>query len=330
MSQSSGSRSNGARNTEALTNRTGRRALILVFLCACAAPDNTAIIAELESDAVEKPRPALRARTLDPAPYRPIGTLRSAIMPMLAGKVPIVLARINGVEMPCILDTGTTHIVMSGAAARACRLHIPRAPAIQLLTPGYTARFRMGAPETVEFAGNTFSGGVALVSERGSDLAQRLGVKGEVHATIGTAVLSNFLVTFDFKTREIELVPSAAAPFAGVMWTDVEINGIKKLMLIDSGATGLFLEPAFAFQLGLITKRKRDRLNTKGESFLQARFGAVKLNRVAFGPRVFTNVAAHVVKVADDDSRGGLLGIAGLGKHRWTLDYAQRRLLLSE
>ena len=108
------------------------------------------------------------------------------------------------------------------------------------------------------------------------------------------------------------------------------IINIKKLMLIDSGATGLFLEPEFAFELGLISDRQRKRLSKKGETFLQARFGSVKLDRVAFGPKVFSNVTAHVVKVMDNDRRGGLLGIAGLGKHRWTLDYARRRLLLAD
>jgi len=307
-----------------------KRAILLLCLTACAAPDNTALIEELEAAASAKPRPELRARTLNPSAYRPIGPLRGATLLMIEGKVPIVLARINGVQMPCILDTGTTHIVMSGAAARACNLYLPAAPSMELLTPGYSARFRMGAPESVEFAGNRFSGGVALVAERGSDIARRLGIKGAVHATIGTAILSNFLVTFDFKARKIELVPSSAEPFAGVMWTEVRINGITKFMLIDSGANGIFLEPAFAFELGLISARQQKRLDTKGATYLQAHFGAVELDTVAFGPLVFTNVFAHVVKMTDDESRGGLLGIAGLGKHRWTLDYARRRLLLSE
>ena len=116
---------------------------------------------------------------------------------MQDGKVPIVTGRINGVSMPFIIDTGTTHIVISGAAAKACGLFVPELPAVDLLTPGYEAQFRLGAPETVELNGFTFTGGIALVAERESGLAERLGVEGALFATVGTAVLSNFNVTFD-------------------------------------------------------------------------------------------------------------------------------------
>jgi predicted aspartyl protease len=302
----------------------------LTLVAACASTDDRKIIEGLEKDAKAKPRPELLARIVDPAPYRIVGPARSASIPLQSGKAPIVRARINGVELDCIIDTGTTHLVMSATAAKACGLHLPERPPISLVTPGYEARFRAGAPESVELAGMRLEGGIAIVPEARSGLSRRLGVQTDRHATIGTAVLSNFNVVFDFGRRELVLEPHGQPPFAGVMWTEVKVNGKGRLMLIDSGANGIFLEPEFALELGLIDEREAKRLRTKAGRAQAALFGSVNVEELTLGPKVFENIRAHVVEVMEHPDRGGLLGIAGLGPHRWMVDYQSRRLVLLE
>jgi predicted aspartyl protease len=308
-----------------------KRLLPGLLLCAaCAATDDRAIIAELSAAAERNPRAGMTARVLDPAPYHIVGERRTATLALDPGKVPIVRARINGVALPCIIDTGTTHLVISAAAARRCALYLPETPPITLLTPGYDAKFRIGAPESLELGGMRLEGGIAIVPETRSGVARRLGIESDVHATIGTAVLSNFNVVFDFGKRELVLAPHGREPFAGVMWTEVRVNGVGRLMLIDSGANGIFLEPEFARELGLVSESEARRLRNKADRAQSSRFGSVRIEELALGQRVFRDIHAHVVELMDQPDKGGLLGIAGLGPHRWLVDYESKSLSLVE
>lgn len=302
----------------------------LALLAACASTDDRAIIRELIEESSRRPRADLMARVVDPSPYRIVGAPRRATLPLDPGKAPIVHARINGVLLPCIIDTGTTHLVISAAAARRCALYLPETPPITLVTPGYDANFRVGAPESLEIGGMRLAGGIAIVPETRSGMARRLGVRSDIHATIGTAVLSNFNVVFDFGRRELVLAPHGKEPFAGVMWTEVRVNGVGRLMLIDSGANGLFLEPEFARELGLIGESEARRLRSKAGRAQASRFGSVRVDELALGPRVFRGIQAHVVETMDQPDKGGLLGIAGLGPHRWLVDYENKGLALLE
>jgi len=303
---------------------------LAILVAACASTDDRAIIAELEAEAARNPRPELHACLRDPAPYRIAGEARRATLRLEPGTAPIVTARINGVAMPCIIDTGTTHVVVSAAAARACGLHLPAGAPVPILTPGYEARFRIGAPESIELGGMRLEGGVAIVPEMRSGIARRLGVEGDRHATIGTAVLSNFDLVFDFGKRELVLEPQGREPFAGVMWTEARVNGKARLLLIDSGATGVFLEPEFAEELGLLGARAARQLRAKADRAGNARFGSVVIDELTLGSKTFMKIRARVVEVMEHPDRGGLLGIAGLGPHRWKVDYGNRRLVLLE
>ena len=238
--------------------------------------------------------------------------------------------------MPFLLDTGTTHVVVSGDAARDCGLYLPPGRSVALVTPGYEARFRLGAPESLVLGGATLAGGIAVVGEHESGVARRLGVRGRRHATVGASVLSNFRIVLDFGQREVVLEPHGGEPFAGVLWAEVTVNGRKCLMLVDSGASGVFLEPSFARALGLIDDREVERHQRKAESAKGARFTPVRVERLAVGEHEFKDISAHVVNVVDGEAsleripRGGLLGLAGLGPHRWMIDYAKRQLTLEK
>jgi len=312
-------------------------AALAILLAACSSTDNRPILDELQRAATASPHPELDACVRSPGPFRPIeGRARGATLAMGACKIPVVTGSINGVEMPFLLDTGTTHVVLSAAGARESRLYLPPGLTVELVAPGYRTRYRVGAPSTLTLGESTLAGGVVAVPEQRSNMARRLGVRKAGHATIGSSVLSNFRVTLDFGTREVRLDPHGGEPFAGVLWTEVEVNGTRCLMLVDSGANGLFLEPAFARTLGLIDADEEQRHTVKATTAGDARFTAVDVERLVVGPHEFTGLRAHVVRVAEEGNapgrlpRGGLLGLPGLGRHRWIVDYGKRRLILDE
>ena len=88
--------------------------------------------------------------------------------------------------------------------------------------------------------------------------------------------------------------------------------------------------------LGLIDDREVERHQRKAESAKGARFTPVRIERLAVGEHEFKDISAHVVNVVDSEAsleripRGGLLGLAGLGPHRWMIDYAKRQLILEK
>ena len=311
-------------------------AAALALLLSCATSDNASVIAELEQHASANRDDELERRIRAPEPYRPTGAITRTVLAMGSAKVPVVEGAINGVAMPLLLDTGTTHVVISGAAARDCELYLPPGRTVALVTPGYEARFRLGAPRSITLGKTVLAGGVAVVGEKESGLARRLGVRAASHATIGAAVLSNFVMVLDFGKREVILEPHGGEPFAGVLWTEVVVNDKRCLMLVDSGANGIFLEPTFARSLGLIDEREEERHRQKAETAGAARFTPVQVQRVTIGGHTFKKVRAYVVNVVDNEGslealpRGGLLGLAGLGPHRWTIDYAKKQLVLEK
>jgi len=306
-----------------------RAAALALLLAACTSPDNRPLLDELEQAAARAPDAELDTRIKNALPYQPTVAGTRVVLPMLPGKVPIVQGSINGVDMPFLLDTGTSHVVVSGAAARKCELYLPPGKTVALVTPGYDARFRVGAPRTLSIGGTTLAGGIAAVPELESQLPQRLGVRSARHATVGAAVLSNYRVTFDFGDREVTLDPHEGEAFASVLWSEVEINGEKCMMLIDTGANGVFIEPSFARRLGLIDADEEERHQEKAASAGRARFTAVKVDSLKIGPHSFGGVRAHVVNLDDGTNSGsGMLGIAALGPHRWVVDYGRQRLVL--
>jgi len=90
-----------------------KRTWFVLFLAACAY-SNEAILADLE---VRENVPALEA-AIDSGGAAPAACpLREVALPMVPGKVPAVLGRLNGVEMPFVLDTGTSVVMVTAEAA---------------------------------------------------------------------------------------------------------------------------------------------------------------------------------------------------------------------
>jgi hypothetical protein len=306
-----------------------KRFLLPAFLAACAY-SNEGILAGLEAKARQEPAPFLD-RSIDRGGAAPIlGALRATTLPMVDGKVPAVLGRLNGIEMVFALDTGTSAAVLTAEAARDAGLYLPPREPESVAGPGYVAADRLGAYATLELGPNRFGPGVATVAvnERPGRW-MRLGT--ESYAIVGCAVLSHFRVTFDFAREEVRLVPTGRDGHAEPLFTRVEIHGKPYMLLIDSGATAVFLEPWVALELDLISPERARRHETKAGRLSDALFTRFTLDTVGVPGRSFRDVeAAAVDTFGGMQGRGfrpgGLLGLAGFGKLVWTLDYGTRTL----
>jgi predicted aspartyl protease len=308
------------------------RTALAALLAGCAY-NNEEILAELEARARAQPSPALEAAIHrdEAAPWA--GRAEAAALPMLPAKVPAVLGRVNGVEMPLVLDTGTTSVILTAEAARHAGLYLPPAEPARLLGPGHVATARAGAFATLELGPNRLGPGLALVgvNRRPGDW---MGLGTKVYAVVGCSVLSHFAVTFDFKKEEVRLKPTGRAGYTSFLCTTVQVNGRPYWLMVDSGATMVFLEPWAALELDLISPERAKRHEAKGGSLRDATFTRLTLDSVGVPGRIFRDVDGAVVntfgeRLSDEGVRaGGLLGLRGFGNLVWTLDYGTQRLHL--
>lgn len=303
--------------------------LLLLLLPGCAYR-NAGLLDRMEEDARRKPSPALdRVIAYDEVPALR-GPGNEARLPMLRAKVPAVMGRINGVEMTLVLDTGTTAVVLPAEAARDAGLYLPRGEPAAVIGPGHTGTNRVGAFATLEIGGNRLEAGVALVPV--DDRPGRWMELGtDRYAIVGCTVLSCFRVTFDFARREVRLVPTGRAASATPLFTEVLVNGRPLHLLVDSGATTVFLEPWAARELDLISDDRAKRHERRATTLEGALFTGLTLDRVEVSGRAFLDVDAAAVDTfgpwpAEGFRPGGLLGLKGLGDLVWTLDYGTRTL----
>ena len=303
------------------------RYLLLVAGCAYS---NERILADLETRASV---PALEAAIDDGGATPPEGALREVTLPLVRGKVPAVRGRLNGVEMPFVLDTGTSVVVVTAEAARDARIYLPARPPELTGGPGHVSTDRLCAFASLELGPNRFGAGVATLP-----VNQRPGpwmdLGTESYAIVGCSVLSHFAVTFDFAKDEVRLRPTGRSAYATPLFTSVDVNGRPFMLMVDSGATAVFLEPWAALELDLISTERAKRHETRARAASDALHSRFTLDRVAIAGRAFRDVAGAAVNTfggrrAPDGARpGGLLGLKGFGDLVWTLDYGTRTLRL--
>ena len=242
-------------------------------------------------------------------------------LPFVADRLPTVRGRVNGVEMPLILDTGASICSLSGGAARAAGLYLPAGRESRTISPGYDARFRVGAFSSLRLGPQEFGHGVVLVP-----LRDRVGGR---YGIVGCSILGQYRVTFDFKRREARLVPTGRT--GKPLFVRVHINGRPCTMLVDSGATRTFLEPRVGLELGLITERDMERHRSKTDTFRSGKVTQVRLKTVKVAGKTFEDVSAGVVLTFGDRHKAdGLLGLVGFGKLSWTLDFSARTIRLND
>lgn len=253
---------------------------------------------------------------------------------MVPGKVPAVLGRLNGVEMPFVLDTGTSVVSVTAEAARDARLYLPARPPERVAGPGHVSLNRLAAFSGLELGPNRLGPGIAGVPV---DQAPHrwMGLGTDSFAVVGCSVLSHFAVTFDFRKREVRLRPTGKPGYTENLMTTVRVNGKPLWLMVDSGATKVFLEPWAALDLDLITEARAKRHDARGASLSDALFTAFTLDVVEVHDRDFRDVDGAAVNTFGGHAKaeggvrpGGLLGLVGFGDLVWTLDYGTKTLRL--
>jgi predicted aspartyl protease len=293
-----------------------------LLLAACAR-SNAALLEELEGAPGDPRLDAVLDRPDQPVPA--LGEVRAVTLPM-RGRLPTVEGRLNGVEIPMLLDTGTNYVSLSGAAARAARVHVPDRPAVEVIAPGYDLPHRLAVFETLELGGLAFGPGAATVPLR----------EGRPGAIVGCSVLSRFAVTFDYRKDEVRLVPHGKPGYTNGLVTPVEVNGRSYWMLVDSGAARVVLEPWAALELGLVTPEEAAHHGTKAGEEREARRTKLRLKHVRVSGREFRDVDGLVAQTFGEERSesglrcGGLLGLKPFGRLAWTLDYGAKRLTVEE
>ncbi len=306
------------------------RALVgLLVLGVGCVRSNRDLADELEAAARNTPRPdldAVAAHGYGPLPPRP--PLRTLRLPMLPGELPVVAGEINRQPMRILLDTGSSHVFLTGPAAHAAGLYVPPGRAVPVVAPGAATLHRNGVVESIGFGGAAFGPGVAafpLTERRVPDL-------GREHAVAGASVLCHFRATFDFRRREVRLEPLPRPGRPSTLTIRALVQGRPLNLLVDSGAERLVLEPRIAADLGLISPAAARKLAKTGSAAGRTRRKSVQIRTVRVAGRTFRHVAGWVVATFPkmQGAPDGLLGLRGLGKLSWTLDYGTRRLTVEE
>ena len=292
---------------------------VATALAACSR-SNERIIDELEQKA--RAAPDVTADAMIDRDDRTVRLKNAPValtLPMRSGLLPTVDGFVNGVAMPLMLDTGASLVSLTGAAAEATDLYIPSRPETRAISPGFDARYRQGVFQSLRLGPARFGNGVALVPMRQA--------RGGHYAIVGCSVLGRYRATFDFGARTVHLEPAAkaGAPF----FVPVEIAGKTYWLLVDTGASRLFLEPWVALELGLIDKQEAAFHDTKSEAFRSGRITRTRLDSLRVAGREFRDFPAAVVHTFGTEfSRGGLLGLAAFGKLAWTLDFSAKTIRL--
>ncbi|HEX5136981.1 MAG TPA: pepsin/retropepsin-like aspartic protease family protein [Planctomycetota bacterium] len=308
-----------------------KRTWFAVVVLAGCAYSNAEILGELEARARRAPDPVLDNVIAHDAVPTLQAPAQTATLPMVEGRVPAVRGRINGVDITLVLDTGTSAVVIPAEAARAAAIYLPPGDPTDKVGPGHTSPCRLGAFSTVELGPNRIVSGVALVPV--DDRPGRWMELGtDRYAIVGCTVLSHFRVTFDFKKREVRLAPTGLPAYATPLLTHVRVNGRLLLLMVDSGATTVFLEPWAARDLDLISRDQMTRHDRRARSLSDAVFTRITLDRVEVGGHAFEDVDAAAVDTfgplasSPPFRPGGLLGLTGFGDLVWTLDYGSQTL----
>jgi len=315
----------------------GRAGLLLLagLLLAGCVRDNRARIERLENASARLPRPELdrHLETLGWAVPLREGA-GPVVLAMEGGHTPVVRVRIDGVEMPALVDTGASLLALSGPAAEAVSLYVPRRQALAAHSPGYDPTYRVGAFSELVIGGLRFGPGAAVVPERESRWRAPAGLAEGCYGIVGCPVLGHGVVVFDFAARHVELRPVAGARPGGVLFVTARLAGREYSLLVDSGASRVWLEPWAARELELIDDAQVARLSDKGDAFGRGPNETLRLDAIEVAGRRFEHVPGGVVHTFPEgaghgpngERPAGLLGLAAFGERIWTVDFPRRRL----
>ena len=306
--------------------------LVLLVVAAACTRSNRSLLDDLEQEATLSPRAdADRMLAADSwgLPLAPgAGTVT---LPMEDATLPVVKGVVNSVEIPLVLDTGASLVMLSGGAAADTRVYLPRGDPIEAVSPGYNPVYRRGVVDSLELPSLRFGPGVVGVPAKEASGRAPGGLSTRSYGIAGCPVLGHFIVTFDFRAQEVRLLPHRQ-PASAPLFVEVGVNGKTFWLLVDSGASRIYLEPWAALELDLISEKRARRYRSKSAAFGKGKITKVEIDTLHVADETFLEVDAAVVRTFGEIRHGsgwrpaGLLGLAGLGERSWTVDFAARTL----
>jgi predicted aspartyl protease len=229
-----------------------------------------------------------------------------------------------------LLDTGASSSVLDPQLAR--KLHLQRVPASIAVLGGSVPAERSVAPSLS--VGPMQRGNVPVLLEDLSFLQKALPVR--VDGIIGLDVLGQSAFLIDYAARQIHFGPLPALPDAipmhmagGLAIIDAEVNNLPAHLLLDTGASSLFL---FARSTsGAVSDLRISAVHPSSNTIGESESRPVKLHNLRLGSADFGQEQAFVVP---DGSQGGhpfdgLISPAGLGIRRVAVDLGRGEVAFS-
>jgi predicted aspartyl protease len=223
-----------------------------------------------------------------------------------------------------LLDTGASSSILDPQLAR--KLHLQRLPASMSVLGGSVQAEESVAPSLN--VGPMQRDNVPVLIEDLSFLQKALPV--HIDAIIGLDVLGQTAFVIDYAARQIHLGPLPALPEAiplhmagGLAIIDAEVNNLPAHLLLDTGASSLFL---FAKSTpGAVSDLKVSAVQQSSESIGEAERKQVKLRSLKLGTAEFVQEPAFLVPDSSHGGHGfdGLISPAGLGVKRVAIDLAR-------
>jgi predicted aspartyl protease len=223
-----------------------------------------------------------------------------------------------------LLDTGASSSVLDPQLAR--KLHLQRSPASMAVLGGSVRAEQSVAPDLT--IGLMQREKVPVLIEDLSFLQKALPV--HVDAIIGLDVLGQTAFVIDYAARKIHLgsfpglvdaIPLHMA--GGLAIIDAQVNNLPARLLLDTGASSLFL---FATSTpGAISPRKLSAVAQSSDTIGESERKEVKLHSLRLGTADYAQQPAFLVP---DGSHGGhafdgLISPAGLGIKTVAIDLAR-------
>jgi predicted aspartyl protease len=220
-----------------------------------------------------------------------------------------------------LLDTGASSSVLDPQLAR--KLHLQSFPASIAVLGGSVPAERSVAPSLS--VGPMQRDNVPVLLEDLSFLQKALPIR--VDGIIGLDVLGQSAFLIDYAARQIHFGPlpalSDAIPMhmeGGLAIIDAEVNNLPAHLLLDTGASSLFL---FARSTpGAVSDLRISAVHPSSDTIGESQSRQVKLSNLRLGSADFGQEQAFVVP---DGSQGGhpfdgLISPAGLGIRRVAID----------
>lgn len=258
--------------------------------------------------------------------------------------VAVIPVEVNGARRLFVLDTGAYATFIGKKAARDLRL-----PVLPGRVDGAPHGEAFGPPvrvRSLEVAGIRVTGMTAGTLDM-TDLREVLGE--DVSGILGSDFLSRGRVTIDYPRGKVTFDqrkdPSPDGDDDGgeegelleetrdfqlrgdLVLVEAEINGVGRLFVVDTGASGTVVEKRAVRELGL--KEVETSLSRGADG--DAVGSLVRIDSLKVGGVEFSDISAHTMD--DPDSReslgegfSGILGFNVLSRFKLTIDYPRRKV----